>query len=51
MRKRSDGGGRLTKYLGGSVEYFLFMSLRCARVGLLRMEDVNVTDGEVDWDN
>ena len=51
VQRSRDGKGRLIKYLGRLVRYFLFISMRCARLVELGMDDVDVSDGEGEWVN
>ena len=48
VRSRLHGKARLTKFLGGLLENFLFMSVRCARMGMLRIDDADNSDDELE---
>ena len=50
MRKTFDCEGRLTKLLTGLVWIF-FLSMRCARVEMFRMDDVDVSNSELECIN
>ena len=47
--EESGSDGLLTKYLGGLVGYLLFISIRCSQVGVLRIDDVDVSEVEAEW--
>ena len=48
LRRSLDVEGRLTKFLYGFVGCFVFISIFCAGMGVLRMVDFDVSEGDVE---